>query len=153
MIVLLLLLAGAALADPPPSGVYRLERGESTTRYEHDPKTGKRIRRLPDCKLTEDFPILQTLVIEYASATPRIIVNREDWDVAGLTTDPQGKSVSNPSRIARRPNPPANLIITVEFRATGSDTSTAIMSVAEHGQGTIRCVVAHRFFGSYEPLP
>jgi hypothetical protein len=146
-VIVLLLISKAALAGPPPSGVYRLERTASeTVYYRSAPKDPD--KPIPACEMA---PIPKTLVIEYSSTSTNVIVNKEPWRATGFSEDANRKREANPSRTALKPNPPARLEIGISFRADGSGASGVMAVVELDARGHPRCAVGYHFAGTYDP--
>ncbi len=144
--LVLLLLTDVALAKPPPSGLYRMERRGPATMVARGPKGSKRI---PECKTAESQPVPEMLRIEYSVSLPTVNVNAEEWTVGGFTTGGDGKPSRDPHQTADKPNQPPNLRISVWFAATNSNASGLWTVIVLDNKHAPACTVSYRFEGSF----
>lgn len=106
---------------------------------------------LPVCD--PDEPIPAELFIKYSGPDASVVVvNGDEWQRGGLTTDRQGRTNSRPFRVARKPNPPSGTTVTVVFRRDG-ERATAMMDIirSDPRGSASRCVTSYRFDGKFSP--
>lgn len=143
-LLVLAVLAATAFARHRNAGTYQLAKTTASFLTENG-------KRMPACDPELSLP--ESVVVRYTGPDdPVVLVNGDEWQRDGLTTDPEGHVNARPLRVAHDPHAGPALERDVWFRRDGT-RATAFVHVIQYDAQTraIQCATAYLYRGTFTP--